>query len=367
MKRDVELWASGQPGPKLVSKETLNHRALIERISGLDVYEHTGEAYLRAYQALGIDIINRVPLERAPAPTLSGTVRPDSSPAYNRGALGVYDTVMRHTYACASPEQVWSLDVASLDYLDLRTPVPHPALPAAEIHRRETALGRVGLYYPMLYTTLFMWPVEVLGWEVFLLAATESPERFHEHFLAPCARKSAAIVAAMAAASHSPFVFVHDDLASASGPIFSPKWYDRWIFPHYPEIWRHAKALGKKVIFVADGNMTVFLPRLVELGVDGIMCENPATPLETVIQHFGVPGRFMIGGIDTARLTHGHPVEVRDMVLRLRDRTRDCPGFAISSCGGLHDGIPMANLEAYFDARAEIGVTPRNWRDAGRT
>lgn len=176
MKRDVELWASGQPGPKLVSKETLNHRALIERISGLDVYEHTGEAYLRAYQAL-----------------------------------------------------------------------------------------------------------------------------------------------------------------------------------------------GKKVIFVADGNMTVFLPRLVELGVDGFMCENPATPLETVIQHFGVPGRFIIGGIDTARLTHGHPVEVRDMVLRLRERTRDCPGFAISSCGGLHDGIPMANLDAYFDARAEIGVTPRDWRDPGWT
>ena len=30
--------------------------------------------------------------------------------------------------------------------------------------------------------------------------------------------------------------------------------------------------------------------------------------------------------------------------------------------GGLHDDIPLANLEAYFDARAEVGVTPTDWR-----
>lgn len=366
MRRDVLLWASGRPGSKLVSKETLNHRGLIEAVSGLDVYRQTGEAYRRAYQALGIDIVNRVPLENAPAPTPPGAVRPHPSRPYSFSALGVYDTVMRHTHACRTPEEVWSLDVESLAYEDLFTPVPHSSCRADEVRRREAALGDVGLYYPMLYTTLFMWAVEVLGWEVFLVAAAEEPERFHEHFLAPCARKSAAIVTEMAEASDSPFVFVHDDLASASGPVFAPVWYDRWIFPHYPEIWGRAKALGKKVIFVADGNMSAFLPKLLEAGVDGLMFENPATPLEAVIEHFGVPGRFMIGGVETARLTLGRPAEIRDRVLTLRERTRNCPGFAICSCGGLHDGIPMPNLEAYFDARAEIGATPPNWRDGFR-
>jgi hypothetical protein len=365
VRADVLLWAAGRPGAKLVSKETLNHRGLVEMVSGLDVYRHTAEAYLRAYRALGIDIVNRVPLDNAPEPTPPGAARPHPVKPYSLSSLGIYDTAMRRTYACASPEEVWSLDVEALAYEDLLTPVPHDCA-SADIRRREAALGDVGLYYPMLYTTLFMWPVEVLGWEVFMLAAAEDPERFHERFLAPCVRKSAAIVAELAAASDSPFVFVHDDLASAAGPVFAPEWYDRWIFPHYPEIWSRAKALGRKVIFVADGNMTAFLPRLVAAGVDGLMCENPATPLEAAVEHFGAPGKFLIGGVATARLTLGRPAEVRDMVLELGERTRDCPGFAICSCGGLHDGIPMANLEAYFDARAEIGATPRDWRDGFR-
>jgi hypothetical protein len=66
MRQDSLKWASGEPTEKLVTKETLNHRELVELVSGLDVYQHTAEAYRRAYQALGIDIVNRMPLESAP-------------------------------------------------------------------------------------------------------------------------------------------------------------------------------------------------------------------------------------------------------------------------------------------------------------
>jgi hypothetical protein len=62
MKQDVLNWAEGRPGDKLVSKETLNHPELVEMVSGLDVFRQTPEAYRRAYAALGIDIINRMPL-----------------------------------------------------------------------------------------------------------------------------------------------------------------------------------------------------------------------------------------------------------------------------------------------------------------
>lgn len=361
MKADVYRWSEGRAGEKLVSKETLNHAGLIERVSGLDVYEHTPEAYRRAYEALGIDLVNRVPLTNAPAPTPADVTRPVAGCPYRRGPLGVYDTVMRESYLCAAPEDVWSLDTAAVSYEDLLVPVPHPCT-APDIRVREAAIGDIGLYYPMLYTTLFMWPVEFLGWEVFMLAAGMEPSRFHEHFLRPCAAKSRTIVTEMAEATTTPFIFVHDDLASAQGPMFSPRWYDDCIFPHYPEIWGRAKELGKKVIFVADGNMEAFLPRLIEVGVDGLMFENPATPLDAVLEHFGRPGRFLIGGIDTTVLTNGTPESVRAMVRDLAEKTRDCPGFAIASCGGLHGNIPLPNLEAYFDARAEIGATPPDWR-----
>lgn len=334
-------------------------------VSGLDVYQHTAEAYRRAYEALGIDIINRVPLENAPGPTPEGTTRLHPIRPYNMAPLGVYDTVSRHTYVCKIHEEVWKLNVESLEYEDLLVPVPHPCT-ADDIHTREAAIGDIGLYYPMLYTTLFMWAVETLGWEIFMVAAASEPDRFHEHFLIPCAEKSKAIVNEMAHASHSPFVYVHDDLASATGPFFRPARYDNYIFPHYPEIWHEVTGLGKKIIFVADGNMTRFLPKLVEVGVDGIMFENPATPLEAIIEYFGQPGKFMIGGIETVKLTTGTPEKVRQMVFDLYDHVKDIPGFAIASCGGLHGNIPLENLEAYFDARAEIGATPKDWRKRGK-
>lgn len=365
MKQDVLAWANGRPSGKLISKETLDHRELVELVSGRDVYADTPEAYRRAYQALGIDIINRVPLENAPSPTPAGEVRPHPTKPYHYAALGVYDTVMRHTYECAEVEDVWELDVGHLCYEDLLTPSPHPCT-GDDIQQRETFVGEVGLYYPMLYTTLFMWGVEVLGWYVFLIAAALEPDRFCEHFLLPCAQKSKAIVTEMAQASHSPFVFVHDDLASATGPIFNPSWYDEYIFPQYPEIWAEAKKLGKKVIFVADGDMSCFLPRLVEAGVDGLLFESPTTPLEAVIEHFGHDGKYFIGGISTSTLTFGSPTDVQEMVYDVHRQAAGFPGFAMASGGGLHESVPLQNLEAYFDARAVVGATPVDWRTCCR-
>lgn len=361
MRQDVIKWAKGTSTSKIVSKEYPNHRGLIELVSGLDVYQHTPEAYRRAYQALGIDLINRVPLENAPYPTPAGETRPHPTKPYNYAALGVYDSVMRHTYPCTTPEDVWDLDVAALRYEDLITPVAHPPR-ADDIKVREEAIDDVGLYYPMLYTTLFMWGVEVLGWEVFMLAATIEPDRFHDHFIVPCAAKSKAIVTEMAHASSAPMIFVHDDLASATGPVFRPSWYGEYIFPHYPEIWGEAKRLGKKIIFAADGDMTAFLPKLIEAGVDGVFLESPTTPLEAQIEHFGETGRFFVGGVETAKLTFGTPKEVRQMVLDLYERAGQCPGFGIRCCGPLAGNMPLENLEAYFDARAEIGATPEDWR-----
>ena len=365
MRRDVIAWAESKPTAKIISKEYPNNRELIELVSGLDVYQHTAEAYKRAYQALGIDLINRVPLENAPQPTSDGETRQHPTKPYNYAALGVYDSVMRHTYPCATPEDVWDLDVEALRYEDLITPVAHPPW-ADDIKAREEAIGEIGQYYPMLYTTLFMWGVEVLGWEIFMLAATLEPDRFHEHFIVPCAAKSKAIVTEMAHASNAPLIFVHDDLASATGPVFRPSWYDDYIFPHYPEIWSEAKRLGKKIIFAADGDMTAFLPKLVEAGADGVFLESPATPVETQIEHFGERGRFFVGGIETAKLTFGTPEEIRHMVLDLHKRAAGCPGFGIRCCGPLAGNMPLENLEAYFDARAEIGATPEDWRTCSR-
>ncbi len=360
MKQDILNWAQGKPCHKRISKETLNHRELIEMVSGIDIDRDTPAAFLRAYEALGIDLINRVPKKNTTQTELTPQQQKHKND-YAFSELGVYDTAYRHRFLCENPDQVWDLDAAALSYEELITPVPHPCSPD-DIQQRQMQLGNVGLYYPMLYTTVFMWAVEMLGWENFMLAAIQDPDRFHDHFIAPLAKKSETIVRRIAQSTDNPLVFVHDDLADANGLVFPPAWYDDYILPHYDPIIAAAAEYNKKVVLVADGNMSAFLGKLVDIGFVGIMCENPATPLDTVLEHFGQPGQFVIGGIDTAKLTTGTPDEIRQMVLAVDQKCENHPGFAISSCGGLHGNIAMENLIAYFDARSEIGSTPKNWK-----
>jgi hypothetical protein len=357
MKRDVLALAEGRIPGKPPSKETLNHAALVALASGLDPFERPLEAFREAYRSLGIDLINRVPTERPPAPLVPGEVR-DAGGGYAEAALGLYNTVSRQRFPFASVEEFWRSPPLELRYRDLRTPVPHP-LEARDIQARTDLLGDVGLYYCMLYTTLFMWGVEYLGWEVFLLAAASDPAGFDETFLQPAFAASLALIEQLAQID-TPFVFCHDDLADGRGPVFAPGWYERYIFPRYQDLWRPVKGRGKKLIFVADGNMGPLLSELRQTGVDGVMLENPATDFERILAEFS--DRIVIGGVETAVLNRGSPGEIRRHVLEVNGRAAGIQGFVMSTPGGIHGNIPLENLESYFDARVRSGHTPAGWR-----
>lgn len=362
MKADVIQWVEGHTGHKPVCKETLNHPDLIALASGLDVYENTPEAYRRAYQSLGIDLINRVPLANAPAPTRPRSARPHpDNTDYELSHLGVYDTAARMRYSCKDEDELWDFDISRMELDDLITPVPHPC-DRTDIRRREGSLGNIGAYFPMLYTTLFMWPVELLGWEVFMLAAFEEPERFFNHVLRPCIEKSRRLVEEIVEGSSLNVIFVHDDICDARGPVFPPDWYETWIFPHYSRILEPAVRAGRKIVLVADGNVARFLPRLKSLGFAGLMFECPATPLEKVLESYPEATDLLIGGIDTVKLSTGTPDDVTEMVHEVMKLTAGRPGFALSSCGGIHGDIPLENLEAYFDTRALYGINSKDWR-----
>jgi hypothetical protein len=361
MKRDVLALAEGRSTGKRPSKETLNSAQLIRLASGLDPYECTATAYREAYRSLGIDLVNRVPAENAPPPLALGEVR-DVGGGYAEAGLGLYNTISRQSYPFATVEEFWQTPRLELSYPDLRTPVPHPLDPM-DIRRRTKLLGEVGLYYCMLYTTLFMWGVEYLGWEVFLLAAAMDPEGFDEKFLQPAFAASLALIEQLAAVD-CPFVFCHDDLADARGPIFAPAWYERYILPRYEALWEPVRRRGKKLVFVADGNMEPFLADLRRAGADGVMLENPATDFRRILEVFG--DRIVIGGVETGLLTRGTPEEVRTHVQEVDRLTAGVPGFVMSTPGGIHGNIPLENLEAYFDTRVQTGHTLEDWRRGKR-
>jgi hypothetical protein len=357
MKHDVMQMLTGKKPAKIPSKETLNHPGIIRKASGIDPFADTPTAYREAYRNLGIDIINRVPEENAPSPLEPGEVV-DIGNGYKKSPLGLYDTVARDQFPFASVDEFFAADTLEPDYHALLTPVPH-RLDAEEIRRKEQLIGEIGMYYYQLYTTFFMWGVEYLGWEVFMMAAALDPEQLKEKFLDVVFEKSLSLIRELCTVE-CPFIFCHDDLADKNGPVFQPQWYEEYIFPRYPELWKPIKEAGKKVIFVADGNMEQFIDPLLETGIDGVMFENPATDFDLILEK--MEGKIVIGGVDTTMLTFGTPEEIKNHVRQVHEKTRGLPGFALSTPGGIHGNIPLQNLEAYFDIRSELSYTPENWR-----
>jgi uroporphyrinogen decarboxylase len=343
---------------KRPSKETLNHGGVIYLASGIDPYENTQLAYMEAYKSLGIDILNRVPSEKNVVKLLKPGESRDAGNGYVRSYLGLYDTFFRHHFPFADEDAFFSCNEFDLDYRKMINPTPHH-LDIELINKKISIAGETGCYYYQYYNTLFMWPVEYLGWEVFMTAASQSPEEFDKRFMQKAFETSLADITSLVQADHQ-FLFLHDDLAYKDGPVFRPEWYDKYILPRYPSLWEPVRKSGKKVIMVADGNMDYFLPILHDMGVDGVMLENPATNFDYMLEVFG--DRIIISGMDTALLTFGSPEDIKKAVYTIAQKTRDIPGFAICSPGGLHNNIPMENIIAYFDARVECGFTARGWK-----
>jgi hypothetical protein len=357
MKADVYAAAENSRPRKILSKETLNNRELIMLASGLDPLDNTPEAYREAYRFLGIDFINRVPEENCPVPLEPGTsVKLDDT--YMLAALGLYDTCCRYRYPYETVDEFLDQNRDEpLDYYALRTPVPH-LLELKDIRKREVLIDDIGCYYHQLYTTLFMWGIEHLGWEVFMMAVALDPGYVDRHFLEPAFDQTCKLTEILLE-SESPYIFFHDDLATAGGLACRKEWMEEYLFPRYEKLWAKVHRSGKKVIFVSDGNMTPILKEIADTGVDGVMFESPATPFEAILEAF--PDRLIIGGIDTSLLGHGTPEKVTAHVHDVMKKASR-HDFAISSCGGIHGEIPIENLEAYFDARSDYGINPVRWR-----
>ncbi len=358
MKQDVYNLSKGIKPSKIPSKETLNHSTLLSMASGIEPSEDTQGAYLRAYEALGIDMVNRIPEQNHRSMLSSGeSIRGIDD--YDIAYLGFYDTYCRRRYPYREAEDFLSQREFGLCYSKLITPVPH-RLNTETIARKSAILGDVGLYYYMYYTTLFMWGVEWLGWEVFMTAAAIEPDTYDRYFLEAAFKESLSDISVLCDIQDNPFVFIHDDLADAKGSVFRMDWYDKYIFPRYKKLFSMIHAKDKKVIFTADGNMEPFFDQLLACGVDGVMLESPATSFDRILDRFS--DKIIIGGIETARLTLQTPREVAIHTDEVLNKTKGINGFALSSCGGLHGNIPIKNLEAYFDTRAKHGITREGWK-----
>ncbi|MFA5688503.1 MAG: uroporphyrinogen decarboxylase family protein [Kiritimatiellales bacterium] len=208
--------------------------------------------------------------------------------------------------------------------------------------QKQDLLGDSGLFIGWYYHTLFMWPVEIFGWENFMLAAMSDPERFAE-ILDQFFELTKRDVLAMAQVPDLPLIGCHDDLCNANGPMFNPGWYREFIYDRYSELTHALRDAGKKSLFVCDGNVVPVLDDLVTVGFDGIGIDGHSD-LEAVIKVF--TGKIITGGLRASVVSNGTPEEIESMVKKTAALVKDEPGYFFKS-SGMSGRTSLQNIDHY--------------------
>lgn len=197
------------------------------------------------------------------------------------------------------------------------------------------------------YNTMFMWPLLTLGWELFLeTCLDERFERLMDEF-AEINRRVFTVFARLPVN----FVICHDDIVNTRGPVCSPAWMHKYIFPRYEEFWSIVRAAGKRVIFMSDGCMDAYADDVLACGASGIVTE-PYTDFKAIARrHENV---VLAGEGDVRTLMRGDAREVRSMVSEMVETARMTGGYFMCIGNHIPWNTPPEMVKVYLDTCLEL-------------
>ncbi len=152
---------------------------------------------------------------------------------------------------------------------------------------------------------------------------------------------------------------VTDDLGSQAGPMISLETYKEFYAPHHRRLIRLCKDFGLKVFHHDDGSNRIFLPMLVEMGVDilnPVQWTCPGMDMVELKAEFGKKVCFH-GAVENQRiLPFGTPDEVRAEVRHCIDSlASDKTGYILAPCHNLQGITPVENILAMYDEAWKYG------------
>ena len=154
-------------------------------------------------------------------------------------------------------------------------------------------------------------------------------------------------------------ILLADDMAFNSGVFLPPYIMDEVAYPFYEEAIREIKAYKDvPIVLHTDGNINSVLPKIVELGFDGIQSLQPSADMDIgeVKEKYG-DQICLIGNIDLDYImTFASPEEVRADVEKTIRQAAKGSGFILSTCNALVDIIPVENVHAMYDTAEEFDV-----------
>lgn len=329
-------------------------------LTGIDYYEHPRLCRLRLAE-LYPQLELHVPAGDDPKPRpMLGTGSISSNPEKHtvRWGDGETDTWVHGEAYFKSEEDVFAF--SPLENPDYRR-WPH-VIVGWDFTSEEAIYRNLRKHYPAewgdkapngstastgFYNTMFMWPLLTFGWELFLQCCLD--ERF-ERIMDEFAEINRRVFRAFARLPVN-FVVCHDDIVTARGPVCSPAWMHKYIFPRYEEFWSIVKAAGKEVIFMADGCMDAYADDVIACGARGIISEPYTDYKEIARRHKDC---FLAGEGDNRILYRNDPGEIRTMVESMVQTAQITGGYMMCIGNHIPWNVPPEAIKRYLDLSAEL-------------
>ncbi|MDR3689724.1 MAG: uroporphyrinogen decarboxylase family protein [Fimbriimonas sp.] len=196
-----------------------------------------------------------------------------------------------------------------------------------------------------VYVTCVSGLIDLFGWQLLLEAHGDDPVRMGDLTNEYCRWLEPYFEAL--AESNVQVVMVHDDCVWSSGAIFHPDWYRRYVFPNYRRLIEPLRAAGKRILFTADGDYTMFVDDIADCGVSGFVME-PWTDMQLVAERYGKT-HVIVGNADTRILLSGSMDAIEREVARCMSIGKSCPGFVLAVGNHIPPNTPVENA-LHYDA-----------------
>ena len=195
--------------------------------------------------------------------------------------------------------------------------------------------------------------------ELFALAIHDAPELVG-HVMDCTGMFSAHIARAYAEVSEVPLLFMGEDIAGTTGPIFSPKFVREQGLPRWKWISMPIKEKGMKFLYHTDGRYGKFLPLIFDdLGADGLnpIERNGCNDIFAIRAEY--PHKLLFGNVCCVQtLPHGSLGDVEDETLELIEKIGPQGGIFIGSSSEVHDAVPVINAVKMYQTVHEYGTYP---------
>ncbi|MEA3337925.1 MAG: uroporphyrinogen decarboxylase family protein [Chloroflexota bacterium] len=152
--------------------------------------------------------------------------------------------------------------------------------------------------------------------------------------------------------------FIGNDLGAQTGPLLSPPLFRQFILPHLARFVDLGHQYGKLVVLHCDGSIRLFMPDLIEIGMDGVQSIQPyaaGMELGGLKRDFGQDITFF-GCVDTQALIEGTGEQARQLTIDTLDTMMPGGGFIASPS---HDYLlpetPVENVIIMYETIKQYG------------